>query len=249
VTYSVLVIDDKKAKITSRTGRAASFAMSATNATMAMPDTVTYQIPLTIDLAPGQYQLRASAMSKKLGHGGSVYLTVNVPDYTKEPLVLSGLVLGFADGSHVPVGRAISSTAPMSSRAPLGSSRTIVSAGTVGAANRGATASSVPEPSVEARRLPFDPALTREFTSADTLRTYFEVARRDTSTTVALTIMVIDANNRVIMAIDRSVGPGDAGQVDLRVPLAPLGAGAYRLRVTATDSRTVAQSETGIVIK
>ena len=212
VTYAVMVVDDKKAKVTERTGHAASFAMSAQNPGAAMPDTVTYQIPLTIDLPPGQYQLRASAMSKKLGKGGSVYLGVTVPDYMKEPLVLSGLAIGFADGSHVPVGRA-----------PAG---------------RGT-----------ANRLPFDPALTREFANTDNLRTYFEIARRNLASTVSLTIMILDATNRPIMAIDRVVGPNDPGRVEFRVPLAPLGPGAYRLRVTGTDTHTVATTETGIVIK
>ena len=45
------------------------------------------------------------------------------------------------------------------------------------------------------------------------------------------------------------VGPNDPGRVEFRVPLAPLGPGAYRLRVTGTDTHTVATTETGIVIK
>ena len=55
-----------------------------------------------------------------------------------------------------------------------------------------------------------------------------------------------------LWGIDRAVLPGEPGRVDLRVPLAPLGAlapGAFRLRVTATDSHAVATTETGIVVK
>ncbi len=47
--------------------------------------------------------------------------------------------------------------------------------------------------------------------------------------------MVVDATNRSVMAIDRAVLPNEPGKVDLRLPLAPLGPGAYRLRVIASD--------------
>ena len=259
VSYSVLVVDDKKAKVTSRTGRAASFAMSAKDANAAMPDSVTYQIPLTIDLPPGVYQLRASATSKKLGQGGSVYLGLTVPDFNKEPLLLSGIVLGYADGSHVPVGRkptTAAGTSPiagagsmMGSSRPTTTTSTVVAGGMAGAVAKGTTVNELPQAQAEAPRLPFDPALTREFSNTDVLRTYFEVARKNTASTVALTIMILDANNKPVMAIDKSVGPNDAGKVDLRMPLGPLGPGAYRIRVTGTDTRSVATTETGIVIR
>jgi hypothetical protein len=249
VTYSVLVVDDKKSKVTSRDGRAATFAISAKDAAQAMPDTVTYQIPLTIDLPPGQYQLRASAMSKKLGAGGSVYLGLTVPDFSKEPLVLSGIVIGYRDGSHVPVGRN-PGTAPIAGAgATLGSSRPIAGAGMASAIGRGTSVTEMPIAVAEAKRLPFDPSLTREFTRADTLRLYFEVARKNMASTVALTIMVLDAANRPMMAVDKSVAPNDAGRVDFELPLSPLGPGAYRIRITGTDSHTVATTETGIIVK
>jgi hypothetical protein len=37
--------------------------------------------------------------------------------------------------------------------------------------------------------------------------------------------------------------------VDFGLPLAPLEPGAYRLRVSATDSRTVAHTETGFIVR
>ena len=225
VTYSVLVVDDKKAKVTQRDGRAAKLALSARDSTGAMPDSVTYQIPFTLDLEPGRYQLRASAMSKKLDRGGSVYLDITVPDFSKTPLALSGMALGYADGAHVPVGRTVAPALP--------SGR--------GAAPR--------PPVVVPERLPFEPSLNREFTSADALRAYFEVARKDRASTVRMTMMVLDAGNHTVMALDRAVMPGEPGRVDLRIPLAPLGPGAYRIRVVATDGHTVAQTETGIVVK
>lgn len=246
--YSVLVVDDKKAKVTSRTGRAAKLALTTRDNGAAMPDTVTYQMPFTLDLPPGRYQLRASAMSKKLNRGGSVYIGITVPDFAKAPLVLSGIALGYADGAHVPVGR----TAPPAGRG--GTPPTNIMLGGSRGIGIPSPQSTLPPAQQRAaqgpvNRLPFDPSLGREFTSADTLRAYFEVARKDLTSTVSLTIMVVDSTNRSIMAIDRVVSPNDPGRIDLRVPLAPLGPGAYRLRVIATDSRTVASTETGLLIK
>ena len=92
VSYGVLVVDEKKTKVTSRTNLAARIALKPRVAAPSpeddpnMPSLVSYQIPLTLELAPGKYQLRASATSTKLGKGGSVYLTIEVPDFAKEAL-------------------------------------------------------------------------------------------------------------------------------------------------------------------
>lgn len=250
VSYSLMVVDDKQAKVTQRTGRAASFAMSAKDPSKTMPDTVTYQIPLTIDLPPGQYQLRASAMSKKLGQGGSVFMGLTVPDFTKEPLVLSGIVVGFRDGSHVPVGRNGAGMAPIvGAGAALGSSRPVATSSYAAGIAKATSVTDMPEAVPEASRLPFDPALVREFTRADNLRLYFEVARKNTASTVALTIMVLDAGNHPMMAIDKSVAPNENGKIDFGLPLAALAPGAYRIRVTGSDTHSVATTETGIIVR
>ena len=246
VSYSVLVVDDKKSKVTQRTGRAASFSLSAKDASAVMPDTVTYQIPLTIDLPPGQYQLRASATSKKLGKGGSVYIDVTVPDCSKESLVLSGIALAYADGARVPVGRTPTVAGPTTSAR---TSAIPVGPGAISAMDKLGAAGGVPVAAGEERRLPFDPSLSREFLATDTIRAYFEVARKDLKSTVALTVMILGAGNTPMMAIDKTVGPNDPGKVDFRIPLAPLGPGAFILRIAATDSHTVAKTETGIVVK
>jgi VWFA-related protein len=61
---------------------------------------LTYQIASEWDLPPGRYQLRTSAHSAKLNKGGSVYLTVDVPDFSKSPVTLTGLVVGYADSER-----------------------------------------------------------------------------------------------------------------------------------------------------
>jgi VWFA-related protein len=248
VTYSVLVVDDKKAKVTSRTGRAAKLSLRARNDGADMPDSVTYQIPLTLDLDPGRYQLRASAMSKKLDRGGSVYLDVTVPDFSKTPLALSGIALGYADGSHVPVGRTVSDGGARGAGPVMGPSRLLGGGRGMGDVPIAAPTAPVASQAADSR-LPFEPSLVREFASTDTLRAYFEVARKDSTTTVRMTMVIIDAGNHALMALDRAVLPGENGHMDLRIPLGPLGPGAYRMRITATDSHSVATTETGIIIK
>lgn len=230
VTYSILVVDDKKSKVTSRTGHAARLALSARRLDAEMPDSVTYQIPLTLDLGPGRYQLRASAMSKRLNKGGSVYFDVTVPDFTRAPLLLTSIALGYADGAHVAIGRPGVSPAQQAGGRMFG------------------VRDAMP-PAQPIRRLPFDPSLDRVFAPTDTLRAYFEVARKDQTSKVSMTIVVVDVANKSVMALERVIGPGESGRVDIRLPLGALARGAYRLRVVATDGHSVANTEAGMVVK
>ncbi len=207
VTYSVLVVDDKKSKVTSRVGRSAKLSLSGRDENMDAHDTVTYQIPLTLDLAPGHYQLRASALSQRLDKGGSVYLDLVVPDFTKAPLVLSGIALGFADGAHVPVGRAVA----------------VAPAAAAGAVSEAAA----PD------RVPFDMTLAREFAESDTLSAYFEVARADATSAVSLTISLIDSDDRTALTIDQAIGPNEPGRKTVPLPLSLVGPGASSLGETS----------------
>jgi VWFA-related protein len=103
VSYQVLVIDEQKAKAVSQVRHAARLALKPITGQGPMPDVVAYQIDLSIDLVPGRYQLRASASSTKLGKGGSVYLSLDVPDFSAVPIALSGLAIGYADGARLPI--------------------------------------------------------------------------------------------------------------------------------------------------
>ena len=53
-----------------------------------------YELFSRLDLAPGRYAIRISAESLSLNQSGSVYADVVVPDFAKEPLSLSGAVIG-----------------------------------------------------------------------------------------------------------------------------------------------------------
>jgi VWFA-related protein len=52
-----------------------------------------YEALARIDLDPGRYQMRVSAESTSLGRTGSVYSELVVPDYRKDPVALSGVIL------------------------------------------------------------------------------------------------------------------------------------------------------------
>lgn len=65
-----------------------------------------------MDLPPGHYELRGAAHSARLGTGGSVFLPVEIPDFSTAALALTDLVVGYADGARVP-------TAPQVTVPPL----------------------------------------------------------------------------------------------------------------------------------
>jgi hypothetical protein len=229
VSYDVFVINDQKSKVTTRSAHAARLVLSPSSRGP-MPATVTYQVPLTFDLPPGEYQLRASATSKKLGTGGSVYLTLDVPDFTKGALSLSGISVGYADGPHVPVGHL------------------------TGGGVRGLIASPTAPPALLAAAhqaesgLPFDPSLSREFLSSDTMRVYVVVARR-TPVAATVDVALVDAGDRVVTRVSHDLAAKDAGIVDLPLSLAGVASGPYRVRVTTTDGADTASREIGIVVQ
>jgi VWFA-related protein len=56
-------------------------------------DEVGYETLARLDLAPGRYQLRLAAQTTLQGRTGSVYCDLDVPDFSKPPLSLSGIAL------------------------------------------------------------------------------------------------------------------------------------------------------------
>jgi VWFA-related protein len=75
------------------------------------PDTVTrlraggFRIISTIDLPPGRYQIRLAAREGNTRRAGSLNYDVDVPDFTKERLSMSGLALTSGASSLVPTAR------------------------------------------------------------------------------------------------------------------------------------------------
>jgi hypothetical protein len=52
-----------------------------------------YEVLSRLDLRPGRYQLRIAANVGSLSTGGSLYHDVDVPDFSRAPVALSGLIL------------------------------------------------------------------------------------------------------------------------------------------------------------
>jgi VWFA-related protein len=103
ILFGVFAIDLKGAKVRERFGWGAQIALRPRPGVKDLPDQVTYEITSSLQLPFGQYQLRASARSDKLDAGGSVYLSLDVPDFSKQPLAVTDLLLAYADGPHVPI--------------------------------------------------------------------------------------------------------------------------------------------------
>ncbi|HYN07277.1 MAG TPA: VWA domain-containing protein [Vicinamibacterales bacterium] len=234
IRFGVLVVDMNGAKVKQQVGRGARMVLRPRDPSLPPPDTVTYQIGLAIDLNPGRYQLRASALSTKIGQGGSVFLPFDVPDYSKVRLALSGLVIGYAGGARVPVfaseatargrgmppGRAAPAPPPSGGRTPT------VPGG-----------------------LPFPPSLDREFHVSDDVALYFEVARKDKARDVETAIAVVDAADRIVKRYSQTMPASSTGKVTFRLPLSEIGVGTFRVRVTASDTVNDAMSEVGIIVK
>jgi VWFA-related protein len=52
-----------------------------------------FEVQARMELKPGRYQLRLGVHSAALGKSGSLYHDIDVPDFAKEPVSLSGIVL------------------------------------------------------------------------------------------------------------------------------------------------------------
>ena len=63
-----------------------------------------FRVTSAVNLPPGRYQLRVSA-ADSAGIAGSVVRTLVVPDFYKQPLVMSGLSLVAASGILAPTAR------------------------------------------------------------------------------------------------------------------------------------------------
>ena len=103
--YGVFAVDLDGGKVRERFGRGARIALRPRPGAGPPPDQVTYVITSSLQIPPGRYQLRASAMSGQLNLGGSVFLPLDVPRFSDTPLRLTDLLIAYADGPRVPVAR------------------------------------------------------------------------------------------------------------------------------------------------
>ncbi len=103
VQYTLLAVDLKKRKIVRAVRRDARVAIDPGPQRGVPSDATRYQVVTSIDLGPGSYQLRMSASSARLGRKGSVYLDVDVPDFSKGPPRLGPVLIGTV-GAPPPTG-------------------------------------------------------------------------------------------------------------------------------------------------
>ena len=59
------------------------------------------RVATRIELPPGRYQLRVAARESGTGHVGSVTYDLDVPDFTEEPLAMSGIAVASASGMRL----------------------------------------------------------------------------------------------------------------------------------------------------
>jgi VWFA-related protein len=73
-----------------------------------------YEALTRMDLKPGRYELRVSTHSSAFDLQGSVYADVDVPDFAKAPLSMSGVVLGATPGLAAAPADALGAIVPVS---------------------------------------------------------------------------------------------------------------------------------------
>jgi VWFA-related protein len=219
LTYDVLVVDEKKNKVRSVGGLEGRVTLAPAGSGPA-PATATYEVMHAVDMPPGRYEFRVSAMSAKLRRGASVYVDTLVPEFRTAALTLGGVLVSYADGQRVPV-------APQAPVAP----------GPRGAA-----------PAAGAPALPFAPTLDRIFTRQDTLRVSVEGTARVT-TGLTGSIEILRSDGTPVKSVAAAVTPAGVFKVDGRVPLGDVPPGPCTLRVIASANGQSATRDIGIVVR
>jgi VWFA-related protein len=90
--YGLVAVNLASGQIVSNIANAVTFP--ATPAGTGTRQDLEVELPIEVLLPPGRYQLRASALESGLEKGGSVYLTLQVPDLTAGALVVGNPLLG-----------------------------------------------------------------------------------------------------------------------------------------------------------
>jgi VWFA-related protein len=114
LTYEILAVNDKKARVRSLGGLEGRLTLVPTGRPQDAPSMVSYQVGEAIELPPGRYDLRVSATSERLQKGGSVYLDLDVADLRATPVAIGGVALAYAGGARVAVAPPPAKRAPSS---------------------------------------------------------------------------------------------------------------------------------------
>jgi VWFA-related protein len=235
VDYTVEAVHLDTGRVTARRGRNDVVALKPRR--LGADAAVVYEIASWIDLRPGPYQLRLTARSTGLDLTGSVYLTIDVPDASGQPIAVSGLVLGYRARPPAPVGAA----------GPDGLLMTPELRQAFGGGLGGAVVHQTAD--AGGRGLPVDPALTRRFDSWDELQLYFEVERRGSSRDALATVIVIDdQTGRIVHTSRPAVGRRSRETFVVDLPLTEFPPSAYRIQVEVDDGGSRAVGEAAFVM-
>lgn len=240
IQYGVYAVDLNGVKVRQYLGSRARVALRPRPGLTSPPEHVTYQIAIEMELPAGRYQLRASAISAKLGQGGSVYLSVDIPDFSKSDLAMTDLLVGYADGLRVPVAHDRRDLTTMTLVRPTQFNRWIDTTSPRPVYEPTTTSTTLRSP------LPFEPTLDRTFARSDSMRLFFTTAQRRRLPATA-TISALAADGTTVVTFSRDLSK--AGDLDVRLPLGQLEPGAYRLRVVVADGRASDAKEIGFVVR
>ncbi len=94
--------------------------------------------------------------------------------------------------------------------------------------------------------LPFRPSLTRAFNDSDDVRVFFEIRRSSSAVSITGTVAIVAEDGSEPVSDPWEVAAGAPPSVELRVPMAGIQAGPYKLVVTASDGRHQATREVAI---
>jgi VWFA-related protein len=92
--YSIMAVDLASGGIVARITNEASIRLWSYSETAASRNRSVFVLRTGFALPPGHYQLRASAASERTGAAGSVFRTLDVPDYRADQLSISDLLVG-----------------------------------------------------------------------------------------------------------------------------------------------------------
>ena len=199
------------------------------------------------DVPKGRYQVRVAAASGT--QNGSVVYDVDVPDFTADPLMLSGVSIaalspnGAVTLRPVTIKRRNQQTRQCRAAA---CQATAVMESTLGAWDGTDKAT---ETYMFKDALPVPPTTTREFASADTLALYAEVydnikrVKTDPTYAITVTASLRDSTGAIMRDVseERSSSsprqPSGGHGITMRLPLAGTSPGVYLLQVEARSSR------------
>ena len=194
-----------------------------------------------LELPRGRHQIRIASGTGV--RAGSVVYDVDVPDFTKDPLAMSGISLGLAGPTRAPTlgldGLLNEGKAPnCRNRRPCNMELT-----------RWMPSDIVAEGHPLFRATPAPPTTLRDFTRADTLLLFTEVydnngrVNRDKPYTITVTAALRDGAGQVVRETSferssRSPRRASGGHgLSIELPLEDVPAGAYVLMVEARSSR------------